>query len=380
MSMRDPAAPVPLSGPYAELRKRLQVRIDRANDRLEEAGYSRAYRLQESVTTVDNRDGRIAGLPHRLVPSVHGVVVVDAPTTGRHTVLARHERVNTDRGKDRFMTRNFEGANVANPDTPDCDECGHKRDRSTLYTILDNATGETAQAGSTCVEKFTGAAFPHLDEPRFIMYEELEKFAPTSSEYDYDVREVVAAGIAAVRQDGGWKTGGTGRVAKLLVEKDSPKVTDSDRAEADGIIGAIADSEDSSEYAQNLKTAVEAGYVNTQHIGLVASAIVWRTNNVKPESVKLGEPGQTVKVGRSIIESHTTYVNDYDSVVHVITGYTSDGQRWKTHTASKHFRELSPGDAIEFTGVVKSQAKTHRGWVTNLTPKVTRKTPLKVIT
>jgi hypothetical protein len=170
-----------------------------------------------------------------------------------------------------------------------CDHCEIKRYRKNAYVVVNNATGETKQVGSTCIKDFLGWDASVVFLSAESIKEDVDSFLSGGSyDRDWATLDVLAIAWAAI-QVNGWHPAndfGTSTKASVITILDPPRGQAREIAKlydsyiADSYAQAIIirdfilsdDFNGSSEYVTNLKAIASAEFVSYRSLGFIVSA------------------------------------------------------------------------------------------------------------
>lgn len=200
---------------------------------------------------------------------------------------------------------------------PDCDHCGHRRQRRDTY-VLRHDDGSFKQVGSTCLSDFLGvdAAFLGRLAECYSYAAEAASSGGGSGMHDrrYIILDEFLAHTAAIIRTQGWVSGGYAYKAgvsstrELAIENMFPTsyqtrhgfvvpVTDADRdfaaAARDWAI-SLEEKETLSDYESNILVIAKAIVIEHRSLGLAASIVGCHHRNVQkakpvPQKVQLGD-------------------------------------------------------------------------------------------
>lgn len=266
-----------------------QAKIAKINERARKRGFTGRYELTGTLTYVTSRD--MLGF-ERTEVYYDAELTGDPPQYGGWTFLAR---IDTVAGG--FIVNHAPGVTEIPVDRDTlkpgyCDHCQTNRARRNTYLAFNADTGETKQVGSTCLKDFTGHDRPLVWGGKGL---DPEDWGGGGAPDAWDVDTVLAYAYAATFEFGYVKVDDYGNLSTkdttygLLTGRKPFGMEDRDWADLLTRVGAhvndvgpkVAEvkayilSEDfngGSSYVENLKVLLAGEYIETKHLGLVASA------------------------------------------------------------------------------------------------------------
>lgn len=257
-----------------------------------------------------------------------------------------------------------------------CEHCGTARNRKKTYLVREEATGRTLQVGSTCIKDFLGweGRFVFLDAEGVVR--EVEAGGFTHAEPSWTVEFVLAVAAAVVAtygyvRVGDWNARST-RDAVSTYLCDNGKAGQAIRDEvgepdyAKGLeVGEVlmARLEGSSDYVQNLRTALAADLVGPRQLGLVASALAAYARlteaDAKAKAAEkvgvvngwVGKEGEKVTVTGTITKAMKV-TSDWGTSVLVLV--QTDKGLVKMFTSAAWAWEVKEGEEITLAGKIKA--------------------------
>lgn len=230
-----------------------------------------------------------------------------------------------------------------------CDHCGKKRHRNRTFILKNSNNGEIKQIGSGCVEAYVGIKAPSL-----WVYEKdnLDDIDENLTDYNsFSHRSVPIKDLLNIAL--GITNGGKDFVSKRAVEysgktssaeiinnyinnnngiKNKSEEIITNRIEkyrnsnaADDLIQKIKDSNDDSEWMNNLKTIVNGENVSKKNIGLVVSAVSILKKEDQEKANKISfTKGFAGKIGEKLFAQKVTVVKKITQ--EVFDPYTYSGR------------------------------------------------------
>lgn len=388
---------------------RIEHRVELANRRLEREGIAERFELKREDEEVSYRrpTGDEADM-YGYVSWQQYAFQYSTLTLNRPSISHEGWRFDAalDRvpGTDEFMMRSVLGRDFAGwrPEPGRCDHCDKFRDRSTLYLVTNEVTGETLQVGASCMEVFLGVRPKGLwslgatFEP-----DEDRDGAPLSTQSVEDNRELIAKALVA--SDMGkryvsksraveWGSVSTAdRIDALFGSTTFRRLTEEDRLEreearqelaeilssglVDDVVTAAGEVGTDSDYGRNLNTALDAGFATATMSGTVISAVAayGRKNRetaqarVREDRIADATPGFVAPVKTRLREVPVTIANVFegtraayawphgDEPFQIITMRGGDGHEivWKTSPV----QPVTVGDDVTTTGTVKEHGE-----------------------
>ena len=274
-----------------------------------------------------------------------------------------------------------------------CDHCKTTRTRKATFLVLNEATGEQVQVGSSCIKDFLGWTGTLV----FLSTEEVEAevdamwgASPDSREHTYSVETVLAVAWAAVKAYG-WVPASAGdykmttksAVATFLnpstkINRRTGRLEDAELVEAVGahVEGSLAaavqvrafilsdDFSGDSEYVINMKAVLAAEFVSSRNIGLVASApqalarfeertLARKAANEGPQSEWFGTVGDKGVLFTGVIEL-VRYIESQWGCTVLYTLRSSDGTVAKWFASSEALGDVTViGTTVTLKGTIK---------------------------
>lgn len=280
---------------------------------------------------------------------------------------------------------------------PNCEHCNVKRNRNVTFVFQStDDPNERIQVGSTCVDDFSGHSSPGdvislatrwFDVIRDYFDPEDDGFEkPSIGQMYFEAEDVLAAGAAAVRQQGHWVSRdsagldgcSTDWVQQLLLDQKSfsQVVQSSDRLEAKNILSWLRsdDFDDkNTSYLGNLQAMGIRGAVPFKMTGFLASAVAtWhreqkqqqRQDQERSVSQKLGSEKEKITLS-AVVEKIQFIDNDFGGSDLTILKDQDSGAKMVWFNSGR--RTMFEGDTYKITGTVKKHEQRDDIWQTNLT-------------
>lgn len=265
-----------------------------------------------------------------------------------------------------------------------CDHCTANRARRCTYLVR-NEQGEVKNVGSTCIKDFLGWDGAISWGSTSDVEKEVENLGG-SFPATYSVDTVLAFAYAATKVFG-WVPASaySGTPTRSVVAAALRPFSNADKEAAEALRPVAAEAFDKaaeikafilseafagqSTYVENLKAAVEAGFITNAQMGLVVSAPNAYTRHLETEADRkarearwaaekdataaseyLGQEGDKITVEGTI--SAIRYIEGYHSTTTLYTILTSDGNLVKWF-ASRSALGDDEGKAVKITGTVK---------------------------
>lgn len=305
---------------------------------------------------------------------------------GGWTVLAAIEHMEAGNLVTTFGDRSAEQYRHA---APDCDHCGHNRNRRYTVVVADE-DGTVVQVGKSCLKDFVGHSNPENVLWAFESFDEdLDSFGERISRDDsIDVEDLLTLGNAAVRIHGWVPKSATYQASTYDIVMDilfPPKNPDHTSVDSE-IIGRVRDAArsndhqdreqareaiewtralpaDSGDYLGNLRAVVSQDHVQPRHWGLALSALsayakamdreVARSREIdaRSKSEFVGTVGKREDFVVDVIRIRA-FEGQYGTK-YLVTMADEDGNILKTFSSGTFGVEAEVGDHMLIRGTVK---------------------------
>ena len=273
--------------------------------------------------------------------------------------------------------------------SPVCDHCKKVRSRKKTV-IVENADGEIAQVGASCMKDFFG----YYSNPEYLIdyvaeFKGLDGGSGRVEGYA-TIQDVMAAAVAAVRVYGwkalsaygpglatasivGYKIGfyriPTDKVGREILDTiNAVEVGPADYEAGDEIIAwaQSVDPSSSGNYIQNLRVVCQLDVISSKHLGLACSAVSAKAKADERDIIRreakveraasewIGEIGERLDVSATV-----KFIREIDGdygISFLISMVTDDGNVLKTFNSGKFGRRAKVGD--RFVG--KATVKDHK--------------------
>ncbi|QGJ94884.1 DNA binding domain protein [Gordonia phage Stormageddon] len=214
-------------------------------------------------------------------------------------------------------------AGFERPDTHNCDHCGKRRNRAKSYLVIDEATGEVKQIGSTCLELYFGVTIKGLWALGRFTAEELAEMAEVEDErfggprepHLFSVRYLIAMALYITN-------GGKGFVSKAaagydrtptsaevmntityrpgrdlalnaLMEERHAGAAAVPAADIDAVL-AFADTLGDSDYGLNAQAAARSEHISYRSVGVLISLVGVRYRAIEKDAQREVEKATTL--------------------------------------------------------------------------------------
>lgn len=262
-----------------------------------------------------------------------------------------------------------------------CDHCKTDRARLNTYLVINNATGEHRQVGSTCIKDFLGwTAMPvFLDTDSVTDDVESTLGGGGYAERRWTVDTALAVAWAAVQAYGFVPAGSyDGCPTKHVVAAALDPRTPADRQLAEALRPYVADAAQqaktirewilsdafggSSEYVINMKAVIGADSVGARNLGLVASApqawargmerdLIRRAQAAEIVNEHIGAPKDKITVTVTI--KSIRYVENAYGTSTVYTLLTTDGHLLAWFATRSALGDKTDGTQYKITATIK---------------------------
>lgn len=296
--------------------------------------------------------------------------------------------------------------------TCECDHCGHKRKRNSVYFVAKPQETKYVRVGSTCLQDFFPKSVDILR--KFEFYNEIwvtvkgfrddeDGFFGGHVEPRFTTKTILALTSAAVREYG-YTSATAARNNYLLIptknvvtnsiftdrNEDKLEVIEDDEKKAEEILNWFSNNDEESEYFENCRQIIEKGYFRSKYIAYIVGLYgAWRHhNNQKVEYAQRAESKHVGHVGErqtflgkitAVREIHSQF--SYDGVGYITTVEDSEGN------ILKYFNLIRPNnhdwshidDLVGLEVQFDAGVKKHDEWNGQKQTALTRVTKAKVM-
>lgn len=360
----------------------LNGRIEKANRRAAKAGIEGHFEVKIVDTeTVESENGEV---------NTFFQIELNRPELS-HADWILAARIVIEEGG--TVLRTVEGVDLSGwdrPNTHDCDACDRRRFRNTSYVVKNRVTGEIAQVGSDCLQRYTGITLGNIWILEYLDADELAELRTESEDRDsygsnaprfYDVRRLIAIALAV--SNGGTKfvsrshareygKQATSDLVGFVLHpgnraediKEARELLETSREISEELIDEIlAEAENvSGEYGQDLRAVAHSTQISGQSIGLLISVIAcwFRATEQRRENrayVKgfIGDLKVRLRDLNLTVASVRVFGGDYGDRT-FIQFRTEDGHCVKWFASGDLSHELEAGVKVTLTGTVKEHA------------------------
>jgi len=396
------------------------TKIDRANRRLQRAGSDLRFEpvledfmAKRVIGGIELPDGsRVFGTEVN-EPWIKATMPTVTLTLGDYTFVA--SLVREEAGYTVHCAPGEDLSTWKRPDVNDihCDHCGTNRQRSRIYIVRENETGELIQLGHSCIELYMGASPKGLWALQFDA--ELKDFADEDrgsnfghSDYGTDIRKVLAyafifsdrgrsyvskraaewgnqiATVSTVfsalfvtpqpprRSDfrrGGYEKAMADYLQYLKDIEEADRVWREESDLIDDIIKTVESIDATSDYGQNLRVILAGEAVSGRNVGILASlvAVYARERELaiqRAAAPKVAEgflADEKVRIKQAIrltLKTVRHWEGDFGPSTFMV-GYTDDMHCvvWK----ASGFHDYDPGDVLVLSAATVKKHENYKG-------------------